>query len=98
MFESVSPLIVSRHTTTVDRSTPLRGARSARLWSWTIARHFSLSLASITASSNGLCLSLSYVLITCRYVVFGLPLVFFDGLRASRSAIFTGVVSGRRHT
>ena len=29
---------------------------------------------------------------------FGLPLGFFNGLSSSRSAIFTGVVSGRQHT
>ena len=87
----VVDLTTTTTTTTVDRLTP----RSARLWSWTIARHFTPSFASITASSNVLCLSFSCVFITCRYVVFGLPLGLFDGLSASRSMIFTGVVSGR---
>ena len=41
-----------------------------KLRSWTIARHFSLYFASITASSNvWKCISFNWVFITCRYVV-----------------------------
>ena len=49
-----------------------------KLGSWTIARHFfSLSFASITASSNvWMCFFSNCVCITCRYVLFGLPLDF----------------------
>ena len=47
------------------------------LGSWMIARHFSLSFASIIASSNiWMCFSFNCVCITCWYVVFGLPLSF----------------------
>ena len=48
-----------------------------KLGSWMIARHFSLSFASIIASYNiWMCFSFNCGCITCRYVVFGLPLGF----------------------
>ena len=48
-----------------------------KLGSWTFAGHLSLYFASIIASSNvWKCFSFNCVFITCRYVVFCLPLGF----------------------